>query len=476
MTNFSGENLNSSAGPQGERRDSASNKYKAYPEYKDSGIEWADSMPAHWNNVKLRWITKRYAGGTPSKTVEAYWENGTVPWLSSGEVNQGLITTASTYITEDAYNNSSAKWIPKNALVMALAGQGKTKGMVAQLGMEATCNQSMAAIIPNNADYSRFLFWWLTSNYQNIRNMAGGDLRDGLNLELIGDIGMPIPLDVEAMSIANFLDHETAKIDTLIEQQQKLIQLLKEKRQAVISHAVTKGLNPDAPMKDSGVEWLGEVPEHWEVTKLKYYATIQGGYAFNSDSFSTEGVQLLRIGNVYQNQLALDRQPVFVSPTFVTELSNFVVSKGDILMSLTGTLGKRDYGYAVHVEQDGPFLLNQRVAKVSPIAKKIDSGHLINILLSESYLSQLYSLPSGTKQANLSNDNVLNIFVALPPSKEEQTAISRYIYSQSNHFDDVISKGIAAIELMQERRTALISAAVTGKIDVRGWQAPSANQ
>ncbi len=228
------------------------------------------------------------------------------------------------------------------------------------------------------------------------------------------NIKTPEPPFAEQDSIASFLDHETAKIDTLIEEQQSLIRLLKEKRQAVISHAVTKGLNPNAPMKDSGVEWLGEVPEHWDVSKLKYYASVQGGFAFNSDTFSAEGIQLLRIGNVYQNRLALERQPIYVSSEYTTSLKDYVVKAGDILMSLTGTLGKRDYGFAVMVDQSGPYMLNQRVAKVIP-KTRILSEYLLYTLWSEAYLTQLYSLPSGTKQANLSNDDVLNIAVAIPP-------------------------------------------------------------
>jgi len=160
---------------------------------------------------------------------------------------------------------------------MALAGQGKTKGMVARLGIETTCNQSMAAIVPSDIRYSDYLFWWLESNYENIRNLSGGDNRDGLNLELLGGIQCPKPSTPEQTQIAAFLDHETAKIDLLIGQQQELIRLLKEKRQAVISHAVTKGLNPHAPLADSGVEWLGQVPAHWNVRKFGYISSVVRG-------------------------------------------------------------------------------------------------------------------------------------------------------------------------------------------------------
>ena len=206
---------------------------------KDSGVEWLGDIPEHWTSVCLKWIAKIYSGGTPDKTNLSYWEEGTIPWISSGEVNQFFITEPTTYITQEAYEKSSAKWIPKNALVMALAGQGKTKGMIAQLGIMTTCNQSMAAIVLSENVSERFIFWWLTSNYEKIRNLAGGDLRDGLNLDIIGSIVCPYFLLSEQQQIANYLDNATCKIDTLISKAQKAIELLKERRTALISAAVT---------------------------------------------------------------------------------------------------------------------------------------------------------------------------------------------------------------------------------------------
>ena len=212
---------------------------KGYESYKDSGVEWIGEVPEHWNKIRLRWISKRYAGGTPSKQNSSFWNNGTIPWLNSGSVNQINITEPSAFITQEAYKNSSAKWVPKNALVMALAGQGKTKGMIAQLNIAATCNQSMAAIIPSHFINPRFLFWFLHSNYENIRNMSSGDNRDGLNLELLGSIQCPFVPMQEQIAIATFLDRETTKINTLIAEAKKGITLLQERRSALISAAVT---------------------------------------------------------------------------------------------------------------------------------------------------------------------------------------------------------------------------------------------
>ena len=245
-----------------------------YVEYSASSTDWAPSLPAHWSVSSLKWLCRRYTGGTPDKNRPEFWSEGTIPWLNSGAVNHGRIYEPSAFITQEAFDSSSAKWIPAGSLVMALAGQGKTKGTVAQLMFESTCNQSMAALVPSQRIEARYLYWWLDSNYQNIRNMAGGDLRDGLNLELLGIIPCPLPTNAEQTYISNFLDRETAKIDALIAEQEKLIALLAEKRQATISHAVTKGLNPNAPMKDSGVAWLGEVPEHWGLVVAKRVAKI----------------------------------------------------------------------------------------------------------------------------------------------------------------------------------------------------------
>jgi type I restriction enzyme S subunit len=442
-------------------------RYKAYPEYENSRVEWADRTPKHWDAVHLRWIAKLYAGGTPSKAIEEYWENGSVPWINSGEVNQGLISEVSTYITEAAYKNSSAKWIPKNALVMALAGQGKTKGMIAQLAIDATCNQSMGAIVPHDLQSSRYLFWWLYSNYQNIRNMAGGDLRDGLNLELLGDIGCPIPNKEEQKSIADFLDHETAKIDALIEKQQRLIELLKEKRQAVISHAVTKGLNPNDPMKDSGVEWLGEVPEHWALKNYRYATQIyrgKFGHRPRNDPAFYDGIYpFIQTGDVAQaGKRILDYKQT------LNERGKAVSQKfpaGTLVMAIAANIG------------DTAILDFEAYAPDSVVGFK-PYQDLDLEFLRYSFMAALPALEqtsTQSTQANLNIDRIGSVQAAFPPL-EEQLEVVVHLDNLIDRYAEIEEKALNAIERMQERRTALISAAVTGKIDVRDWQAAAAQE
>ena len=438
--------------------------YKPYPAYKDSGVEWLGEVPEHWENARLRWLSTRYAGGTPDRLNLDYWTEGNIPWINSGAVNQLLISEPSAYITEAAYKNSSAKWIPAEALVMALAGQGRTKGMVAQLAIPTTCNQSMAAIIPNQELVARFLFWWLTSNYQNIRNMAGGDLRDGLNLELLGDVACPVAPFSEQQTITAFLDRETAKIDTLISKQEKLIELLKEKRQAVISHAVTKGLNPKAKMKDSGVEWIGEVPEEWSIPTLKHLvATPITDGPHETPVKQDVGIKFISAESLSSGRINFSKAWGFISKEDNERFSRkYKPQRNDIYMIKSGATT----GVVAIVEDDMEFNIWSPLAAIRPSSNTFPRFLLYALRSSEFQAGVALNWSYGTQQ-NIG----MSVLEALPvpiPSLEKQRSISDYLDRETAKIDTLISKSEKAIELQKEHRTTLISAAVTGKIDVRG--------
>ena len=443
-------------------------KYQAYAEYKDSGAEWLGNIPKHWSVEYSKWLfaERNIKASVGDEMLTASQKYGVIPQKMFMELEQQKVVQVQ-------LGHEILKRAEVNDFVISMRS---FQGGIEYCGYKGAVSSAYVPLKPRqdlSISYYKYLFKSIP--YIQALQTTTNLVRDGQALRFANFIQVRIPLlpYSEAEKIGQFLDHETAKIDHLIEKQQQLIELLKEKRQAVISHAVTKGLDPNVQMKDSGVEWLGEVPEHWILSNLKYFASIQGGYAFNSDLFVEEGTQVLRIGNVYQNTLSLDRQPIYISNELVKNFKDFIVSKNDVLMSLTGTLGKRDYGFAIKVKTDEKYLLNQRVARISPNPSKIDTDFMVYVLWSESYLTQLYSLPSGTKQANLSNSDVLGIQIVVPPSLEEQKDIAKYLKNKLLKFDDMILKAESAISLMQERRTALISAAVTGKIDVRHWQAPT---
>lgn len=207
-------------------------------EMKDSGIDWLGKIPRHWSSVSLKWISKRFSGGTPDKSKAEYWLDGDIPWFNSGIVNDFYISQPSNFITEEGFLNSSAKYFPPNSLLMALAGQGKTKGMVGLSKIKATCNQSLAVVIINENE-PRYYLWWLHSKYLQIRGLSSQDGRDGLNLEMLGSIPCPLPPVEEQVQIALWIE---SKIQNILNSEKTInqsIDTLKEYREALITSAVT---------------------------------------------------------------------------------------------------------------------------------------------------------------------------------------------------------------------------------------------
>ncbi|MFC5460163.1 restriction endonuclease subunit S [Massilia niabensis] len=442
---------------------------RRYAEYKAGGFSWAAELPAHWSTANLKWLCHRYSGGTPDKNKLEFWEGGTIPWLNSGAVNDGRIYEASAYITQKAFENSNAKWIPPGALVMALAGQGKTKGMVAQLMFASTCNQSMAAIVPSERIDARCLYWWLVCNYQNIRNMAGGDLRDGLNLDLLGTIPCPLPPLAEQMGIAAFLDRETAKIDVLIAEQEKLIALLAEKRQAIISHAVARGLNPNVPMKDSGVEWLGEVPVHWEVAALKRYWSVTDCKHITAE-FVDDGYPLASIREVQSRFVSLDTAKR-TTRHFYEQLieGGRKPLPGDLIFSRNATVGEVAQVNELHP----PFAMGQDVCLLRPLYEDWSSDFMQAVIRSSIVVEQLKNIMVGSTFKRVNVEEIRNLQVPAPPP-DEQAKIAEFIINETNRLDLLKTEAERAVNLLNERRSALITAAVTGQIDVRGTRPQAA--
>jgi type I restriction enzyme S subunit len=212
---------------------------------KPSGIEWLGDIPEHWKHTTIRRVSKVYSGGTPSRNNLSYWENGSIPWIPSGYVNKRQIHGSEYFISNLGFTNSSAKWIPKGSLVIALAGQGKTKGMVATVEEPVTCNQSLGAIVPTNKGLNyEFLAYYLESKYRNIRGLVGDDLRDGLNLEYVKSIPLPLPSIEEQKVIVEYIEKETVIIDKAIERTEREIELIKEYKTTLISEVVTGKLPP----------------------------------------------------------------------------------------------------------------------------------------------------------------------------------------------------------------------------------------
>jgi type I restriction enzyme S subunit len=445
-------------------------EFKQYPSYKNSGVEWLGDVPEHWDSCNLKFISKIYAGGTPDRNRLDYWVKGEIPWINSGAVNQVIIKEPSEYITELGLKNSSAKYIPVNSLVMALAGQGKTKGMVAYTSIETTCNQSMAAIVPKNYHY-KFLYYWLDSNYQNIRNLTGGDNRDGLNLAVLSNIPCPKISIVEQTQIVSFLDTETARIDNLIAKQEKLIELLEEQRKSIISHAVTKGLNPNAPMKDSGVEWLGDVPEHWEVFQLK--SAIKGwrNGKWGNEPAAENNICCVRVADFDRTKGVINTTKLTYRNYHGENISECILDENSILIERSGGGEKQLVGATV------VNTLKQTAVCSNFISLLNINPNRVNIFFLQKCFENLYTRKVNEKSIkqtsgiqNLDLKQYLQNNIAYP-SLDEQKSIVSYLDAECKKIDLLVDKQYQLIRKLKNYRTSIISHAVTGKIDVREFGA-----
>lgn len=355
---------------------------------------------------------------------------------------------------------------------MALAGQGKTKGMVAQTAIRTTCNQSMAAIIPNRTTHPRFVYWLLTSQYTQIRNMAGGEQRDGLNLDILGSIPcFAIPFDEQA-AVADFLDRETGKIDALIVKRQALIERLNEKRAALISRTVTRGLpsaaaraaglTPNPKLKPSGIDWSGHVPTHWEVLPFTKYVAERSDYRGKTPEKVNEGVFLVTAKNVRMGFIDYANSQEYVAEDEYEEIMRRGLPKyGDILFTTEAPLGN------VALVDREDVALAQRIIRFRMQPNRFDAAFTLYAMMSDHFQTQLQSLSTGSTAEGLKASK-LHILRIIAPPIVEQSAIAAYLTRETSNIDQMVTKVASAIDGLQEYRAALITVAVTGKIDVRG--------
>ncbi|HCT4452157.1 TPA: restriction endonuclease subunit S [Klebsiella aerogenes] len=435
-------------------------KYKAYPEYKDSGVEWVDSIPSYWD-VKP---TFALCDASTQKNIDGAESN--VLSLSYGniisrdvETNFGLLPESfNTYQLincGDVILRLTDLQNDKNSLRVGLA---KQKGIITSAYLKLKANSNINP---------KFLYRLLHSyDTTKVFYGMGGGLRQSMKFEDFRRLPLLLPPYEEQVKISAFLDHETAKIDNLIEKQKQLIELLKEKRQAVISHAVTKGLNPDVPMKDSGVEWLGEVPKHWVPIQLgKVCYQVSDGPHF-SPNYVDSGVLFISARNIKVNGWSLD-DAKYITEKDYNEFSKRVIPEiGDVLYTKGGTTG-----IARTVDIEDKFQVWVHVAVLKILKDKAVPDFIAYSLNGTSCYAQSQLYTQGATNNDLGLTRLIKIWLALPPKKEQQEIVDA-LNSITKKYDVVIDNAMAAITILQERRTALISAAVTGKIDVRDWVAP----
>lgn len=433
--------------------------FPRYPKYKDSGVEWLGQVPEHWGVKRIGYYFNERREKCSDKDFPALsvTKNGIVPQLDTAAK------------TDDGDNR---KKVLKGDFV--INSRSDRKGSSGASNLDGSVSLICTVIRPQEQVHTPFVHHLLRCQlfqeeyYRNGKGIVA-DLWSTSYSEM-RNILLGMPPTTEQKRIAEFLDQETAKIDALVAEQQRLMELLKEKRQAVISHAVTRGLNPKAAMKPSGIEWLGDVPSHWDLQKIKHLVrSIEQGWSPQCEGFPAEENEwgILKVGCVNGGKFNPSENKLL--PPELKPDQNLAIFNDDLLISRANT--RELVGSAAVAERDYPnLLLCDKLYRIRFQSGCCDPRFVSNYLGCNAVRSQIELGATGASSSmlNIGQSAILELPLATPPTKE-QLAIRTFIASETAKFDTLTAEAQRAIDLLQERRTALISAAVTGQIDVRQY-------
>lgn len=446
-------------------------QYKPYPAYKDSGVEWLGWVPEHWDTQRIRSLIDSAQNGIWGDDPDGGADD--IPCARVADFDRNNFTVKGELPTLRKVPEAQrlSRQVNSGDLLIEKSGGGEqtTVGVVVQyLGADPViCSNFVAVVKSKKGVLPRWLCYTNAHLYSigiNVRSIKQTTGIQNIDSDQYFSERVAVPPESECRAIAAHLDRETARIDALIEKKTRFIELLREKRQALITHAVTKGPDPSVKMKDSSVEWLGEVPEHWVVKRLKWIATVQTGIAKGKDNAEKDTVEVpyLRVANVQDGYLDLDEvATIEVSPA---DLPRYLLQPGDVLMNEGGDFDKLGRGHVWHGEIE-PCIHQNHVFAVRPHG--VSSEWLSTF--ASSAAAQFYFMgrsKQSTNLASISSSNLMELVVPLP-CEEEQHLILDGLDRQITKVDALGTMTERSIALLKERRSALITAAVTGQIDLR---------
>lgn len=437
-------------------------EFKQYPSYKPSGVEWLGDVPAEWNIYPFWYLfnRKEITNKTQEQLLSVYLDRGVILHSEGGGMVHKPADNLEKYqlveVNDFVMNNQQA-W-------RGSVGVSSYRGIVSPAYLIFSFNKTLCE--------PKFFKYFLRDkgivDQFMIASMSVGTIQRQVKGHLLKTIQLSIPSLIEQNTIANFLDTETARIDNLISKQEKLIELLEEQRKSIISHAVTKGLNPNAPMKDSGVEWLGEVPEHWMTPSSKHLLEIpitDGPH--ETPNFVDDGVPFISAEAISKGKIDFDKKRGYITPELNAIYSKKYSPKiEDIYMVKSGaTTGK-----VAMVETTETFNIWSPLAVFRCNKNKVLPKFLLAVFNSSHFYDALVLNWSYGTQQNIGMGVLSNIEIPCPPLKE-QAEIIQHLDAQNTKFDKLISTQSQLIEKLKEYRASIISHAVTGKIDVREFGA-----
>lgn len=406
--------------------------FNGYSSYKESGLPWIGLIPDHWKKSSVKRLFHLGRGRVIS--TEEVQETGSYPVYSSQTLNNGCLG----YIESYDFDCDQITWTT----------DGANAGAIFLREGKHNCTNVCGTLLPKTTDYNlKFGMYYLShiTQFYKRPDTNGAKIMNGE----MADIPLLIPELNEQLLITKFLDQETAEIDSLVFEQERLIDLLKEKRQAVVSHAVTKGLDPKVKMKDSGVTWIGDIPEHWELKKIKWCAKLKNEKTSDrSNTIALENIE--------------GWTGRFVETESEFEGDGVKFNEGDILFGKLRPYLAKVFRATSSGEAIGDFFVlepNQNL--LSQFAERL--------FISTEFIDAINSSTYGTKMPRVNWEHFSSMLIPLPP-KHEQIRISNYLVTAIEEMDELIETSNDAINLLEERRTAIISAAATGQIDVRNYQ------
>lgn len=442
-------------------------RWKRYPEYRQSGVEWLGDIPAHWDATRLKWaVCKIGSGKTPRGGGEVYLESG-VMFLRSQNVHfDGLRLDDVVFIDGDTDREMASTRVQSGDVLLNITGASLGRCSLVPKGFEgANVNQHVCILRPRLTMMEPgFLHACLASPtvQRQIFSSENGVSREGLNYTQTANLVIAAsPSLHEQQAIAAFLDRKTAKLDALIAKNERLIELLQEKRAALISHAVTKGLDPAVPMKNSDVEWLGKIPKHWDATRIKWVAKLESGHTPDKkvEAYWTDcdipWVSLNDTTYLKDHDYITDTA-YRVNPLGLANSSARLLPARAVVFSRDATIGRCSITTV-------PMAVSQHFIAwlCSP---RIMPEYLLHVL--RSMTQELERLTMGATLKTIGMPDVKTLAMPVPPV-DEQKRIVKHIELRVPKLDALIARVRQGIDLLREYRTALISAAVTGKIDVR---------
>ncbi len=442
---------------------------KTYPKMKDSGIKWIKKIPEHWDVKRLKFTTK-----FDLSTVDRHEDHEFQ--VSICHYPQVYNNEKITDLTELSSGTCTKKEIEKFRLKKDDVLITKDSETPDDIGVPAyvvddlqntVCGYHVAQLTTNKKELlGLFLFRFIQSDVVNayFETESNGVTRFGLGKDSIANLNVVVPSILEQNSISRFIDIETAKIDSEIFKHKKLIEILREKRRNIINQVVTKGLDPNVPMKYSGIEWIGRIPDHWKISKIKYYVTkISSGSTpkGGSEIYEDYGIPLIRSQNVHFDGLHLE-DVAYINPQIHSQMNRTHLQDFDVLLNITGA----SIGRCTYVPENfGEGNVNQHVCIIRT-SQKLHYGFLQKYLESELIQNWINVIQVGVSRQGLTFDEIGSLNIPIF-EKEEQKHIVSYLDEETTKINSLILNIESQIKKLEEFRQSLISSAVTGKIDVR---------